>query len=418
MQAHIAKQLQKFTIRSSTKGFSLPGLLIGGTLSLAVVAAGGYGVARMIDVSTTADAKSERRLELDRAIAFLESETREASAIAQDASDATLVPAEFDPSAAGVSNAERVLMLETASASEPIIYYLGDPADETWGGPKVIYRWGPNFDGAGEYTNATTPANWTHEPLVDKIASNGNTPDCPPNWTGNGAPGFYVCVDPAGKIAQVQQVGQIKKVLARTEAYATDTRMSVRVSDVNAAVFAPDTGAVLAFREDDGTITTGTQSTMRVEIMGGEITCGEGGPDIPTWANLNFDDGNEASTETVSSNAAVYEWENAPKGSTLDVTGVSGSTSGCDDGMQVNSASNSPQVIALKDGDTVPSYVPFDNQGSLDSYLDSITDANGKVSLSSNEVVFIYELGETDTSSPAFDMQDLVVRATITPTVN
>ncbi|PZD72971.1 hypothetical protein C1752_02696 [Acaryochloris thomasi RCC1774] len=421
MSLQILKQIKTHTLGHSEKGFSLPSLLLGSAVTLMMVATGGYGVARMIDVSTTANAKSERRVELDRALAFFEDETRASQSIIQDVSAISNVPAEFTPETTiGVANVQRVLMLQMAEATEPVIYYLADPADDTWKGPKVIYRWGPDLNDAGAYTNAANPGSWSHQPLIDKIEVNGTTPTCPTGWNGNGAAGFYVCVDPTGKIAQVQQTGRINKVLEQTDTYATNSQMAVRAKQITPVAYTPQSGAT--FTENNGTIKTGVNSTMRIEIVGGAITCGAGGANIPTRADLNFTVGNTTSTQTVSSAAAVHNWDNAPAGTTLDITGISEGdiSSGTCNGSytEANSASSSPQVIALQNGDTVPNYVPFDNQTSLDSYLDSITDANGKVSLAGNEVVFIYELGETDTSSSAFDMQDLVVRATITPTVN
>ncbi len=414
---HLRKQASKGT----EQGFSLPELLVGGVLTLMVAATGGYGVAQMIDVSTAANAKSERRGELNRALAFFENETRASQSIIQDVSIAANVPTEFTPEAtAGVTYVQRVLMLRMDGMAQPIVYYLATPANDTWLGPKVIYRWGPDMDNAGNYTNASTPSNWKHQPLIDKIEIAGATPTCPTNWTGNGAAGFYVCVDPTGKIAQVQQKGRINKVLGKTDTYATHSQMAVRASQVTTTAFTPQSG--LFFTENNGTIKTGVPSSMRVEIMGGAITCGEGGPSIPTRAKLNFTTGNTTSNATVSSAAAVYTWNNVPSGTTLDITGISegDASSGACNGqyMEANSKSGSSLVRTIQNGDTAPTFVPFDNQPALDSYLSSLIDANGKVSLASNEVVFIYELGTTDTSSPAFDMQDLVVRATITPTTN
>jgi hypothetical protein len=416
MQAYITKQLRKLAAQRSAGGFSLTELLLGSTLTLAVVAAGGHGVASMIDVSTTANAKSERRLELSRALAFVEGEVRAASAI--NPTSASPTPTGFKPSTAGISDFEPVLVLEVAGVSQPVIYYLGTPADDTWKGPKVIYRWGPSFDSNGQYTNAGTASSWSHQPLIDKIENNKAVPTCPTDWTGSGAPGFYVCVNPSGTVAQVQQIGQIQKVLGQTAAYTSDAQVAVRSTQISSATFTPAAGKLFA-ATPNGPITVGVNSTMRIEFKGGEITCGAGGLNIPTRAVLNFNSDDQTTSETVASSAAVYT-KDVAAGTTLTITGIAdGDPNSGDDCssyyMEANS-SGSPQVIALTNGDTVPSYVPFDNQGSLDSYLSSIIDGNGKVRLAPNEVVFLYELGTSNTSSPAFDMQDIVVKATITPT--
>lgn len=78
--------------------------------------------------------------------------------------------------------------------------------------------------------------------------------------------------------------------------------------------------------------------------------------------------------------------------------------------MTINSSNGGQQVVALRDGATPPSVAGFQGQTSakdmLAPYLDPKT---GKVSLKSNQVIYLFELGVTDTKSTAFDMQDLVV---------
>ena len=418
MSVRIWHQFQRLIRKSSSQGFSFPDLLAGGSLTLAMIAIGGYGITQMFDISTTANATSERRIEQKRSLSFMERETYIAQEIIQDASDDGLVPAEFDPNATGVSNVERVLMLQIAGLPQPVIYYLAEPVDDTWLGPKVSYRWGPNYDGNGNYTNAETPNTWTYEPLIDRIEDNGPIPNCATGWTGNGAAGFYVCVDPSGKLAQVHQAGRINRLRKPNETYAASTYLRVRSSDVIGSTYAPPPGAL--FNLNGGTITFGAPATMRIEFMGGAITCGPTGPDIPTSATLNFSLNNETTSENVPSSAAVYEYTDIAANTSLTIDGIADgdANSGDCDGhyMEANSASDTVQVIALEDGDTAPSYVPFGNQQALDGYLASILDENGEVSLAPNEVVYLYELGVTDQSSDAFDMQDIVVRATITPT--
>jgi hypothetical protein len=67
----------------------------------------------------------------------------------------------------------------------------------------------------------------------------------------------------------------------------------------------------------------------------------------------------------------------------------------------------------------IPNFPPFGGQGTIDSYLAKFLDpVTRKVKLAENQVIFLYELGTTDTSSTAYDMQDLVVLATIAPSSN
>lgn len=80
--------------------------------------------------------------------------------------------------------------------------------------------------------------------------------------------------------------------------------------------------------------------------------------------------------------------------------------------MTVFSTNGGKQVKALRNGDTVPNVTGFAGQvsakGMLLPYLDA---TKTKVKLENYQVIFLFELGATDTSASAFDLQDLVVLA-------
>jgi fibro-slime domain-containing protein len=78
--------------------------------------------------------------------------------------------------------------------------------------------------------------------------------------------------------------------------------------------------------------------------------------------------------------------------------------------MRVNSAAGTAQVRALRNGDSVPSVAGFMNQNSVSQMVAGYVDsATRKIRLADNQVIYLFELGSSDSSSSAFDMQDLVV---------
>lgn len=87
--------------------------------------------------------------------------------------------------------------------------------------------------------------------------------------------------------------------------------------------------------------------------------------------------------------------------------------------LTVDSSSNSPAVLVLRNGDTVPSIDPFLDQAEITDFIrDYIvpdeTDPNiANVVLDENQAIFLYELGTTDLNSSAADFQDLVVLVTL-----
>ncbi len=75
---------------------------------------------------------------------------------------------------------------------------------------------------------------------------------------------------------------------------------------------------------------------------------------------------------------------------------------------------NSSQAKVLRNGDTVPTVQGVSGQASLKTFVQAFLDPTGKkVVLKANQAIFFFELGTTDMSSSAADMQDLVVLITL-----
>jgi type II secretory pathway pseudopilin PulG len=230
---HIKSALFKRIIQSHTAaGFTLVEILIAAAITSTMTALAVFSLTDIMQMSQKAESETLRRQQLNRALDFISDEVRMATAIAKDAN--TGVPTDFS-SNSPPSNITRVLSLQIPSlpSGQRVIYYIADPNSTTFG-PNVIYRWGPGFDDDGNYATATTrvdrlsnPSGWKHEPLVDLVASGlpASTktnyaefnPDCPlitpttSRWDDNpdkvNRKGFYTCVDPNGKIADIRLIG-------------------------------------------------------------------------------------------------------------------------------------------------------------------------------------------------------------------
>ena len=82
--------------------------------------------------------------------------------------------------------------------------------------------------------------------------------------------------------------------------------------------------------------------------------------------------------------------------------------------LEFDSASGTPNVLILRDGDAVPAIEPFQDQSSIVSFLQGyVDDATDTVILEGNQAIVLFELGTTDLSSSAADFQDLVVLVTL-----
>ncbi len=387
--------------RKLTAGFTLAELLIGSYISTVVVGTLGYGLFMMMNANKTASAQSERRIELNRALDFISDEIRQAEKIEPDGSSALASAPDFTLP----SGARPVLVLKIANTSQRVIYYTS-PADFPWLGPNLIRRWGPDLDLDGRYINAGAPQNWNHEPLIDLIEDTVSTPNCLPGWSANpssGATGFYACVDPTGDMAEVHANGRVNKADGNSESYEVSAVTTTRAEQISS----DDGGSFPPFTISGGLLTVNEPVTLRFEVLGGAITCD--GTSIPVTTKL-FINGSTQGVDLSSDQPLIL-----PSGSvnTVMVQSTAQANGFCDNyQMTVDSTDIEPQAYALVNGDTPPSYLPYDNQAAIEDFLEGYLE-DGKVKIADNQTIFLYELGTTDTGDAAFDVQDNVVLVTV-----
>ncbi|MCM1981287.1 PulJ/GspJ family protein [Lyngbya confervoides] len=389
---------------SQEGGFSMVDLMVGAGLTMVLVAGSGGAIASMLDSSTTANAKSERRVEMNRALDFITTEVNRSSNLVQTPTLPTglvnklaEVSSEID-----VSSVTPVLQLNLPGGSDPVTYFTATPKSGTWKGPKVLFRWGANFDQAGTYIDPANSANWKPLALLDRLDT------------------FSASV--SGDSVQLKPVGQIQKLLGRTESYQITSNASTKNKRVAPPSFQAvgGAGASIAklFTITNGNVIVDQASTLKVEFLGGDITCGAGGPTIPTLAKVNVS--GESNSGWISPTGTL-SYDVSPS-TTLNIEGWAkgnNSSGGCKNhNMKFNSEGDQgSQVLTLVDGDTVPEFRPLPGQRTIDTFLEPYIDSTtGKVSIAPNEVIFLFEMGTTNSGSQAYDMQDMVVLATISPT--
>jgi type II secretory pathway component PulJ/peptidoglycan hydrolase-like protein with peptidoglycan-binding domain len=424
--------ISKSSIHRQDSGFTLTELMIAAFISISVVAFGGWGVATIISSSKTNESQNERRGELNRALDFMAAEIRESVNINSDIGSPA--PTEFASSLNATSeevnkdSIQEILRLQVPGLSRPVIYYIASPSatNLTWRGPKVVYRWGPAFDSAGHYDVKAATSTWTHAPLIDALENTDSTETCPKDWKPapeSGATGFYACIDPSNKIAQLHSIGRVNKVLDATVPYPANSQAFARTAVL----------PVLPSSVGSGVITLPTASTTTMKILGSAIQCGKGAPAPPpmnTQLVINkVTDGQTVSstTLTVDPNAlpAIPSYEHEPAGTTFNFTGSippesQNPNNTCNAEKYVgpvNSLDNSVQVKILRNGEAVPDVKGFAGSVSAKDILNSYLDPLGTtIKLEANQYIILFELGvKDDTSSDAFDLQDLVVLATVNP---
>jgi len=95
------------------------------------------------------------------------------------------------------------------------------------------------------------------------------------------------------------------------------------------------------------------------------------------------------------------------EGSSIQVHGSAGHSS---DDLQ-----NSDNLKVYRNGDYASNLSGYDGQKSVKDFLDNYIDENGRVTIDDNQVIFLMELGTTNQTKSYYDMQDVVVLATFTP---
>lgn len=82
--------------------------------------------------------------------------------------------------------------------------------------------------------------------------------------------------------------------------------------------------------------------------------------------------------------------------------------------MTVDSLTDCPQVLLLRDGDPVPKITPFINQRKIEDFIKGYVNMQtNTVMLNENQAIYLFELGTNNLNSTAADFQDLVILVTL-----
>lgn len=417
------QRLQNYSHRS-IQGLTLTEVLIGVVTAGIVVGGAGYGLAAITAANRTEDARVERRMEMSRALEFISDEIKSARGIARDPAD---VLGSQASNLSLPSGAQALLVISTSRASQSIVYYLAaPPANSVWQGPQVLYRWGPDFDATGNYSNANTPAGWTARPLLDLIANTPTAAACrsddqtqvPSNSADRR--GFFVCIDTdgdsqQGRLASLQLSSNIAKVIGGNERLDLNTQAFARNTTAGGGGGGLPPGILNP--ANNGDLTPPNDVSLRFEVLGGAIQCGRNDVTVTTDLFLTAPGATTPEQVTISRENPL----NRDPGTVerVKVESLANlSQAGCGSNIRVSTGPNGrnpDNFRVLKNGDTVPNFVPFNNQASLDQFLRPILGSDGRVNIRDNQIIYLFELGTLSSNSSAFDMQDNVVLVTVNP---
>lgn len=203
------KRIKNFIKKNKkNSGFTLTELLAGLFMSIFVSGALGFGLMQIMQATAREQAKSTARNEASRAVEFISDELRRAQSIEVDTSIASLNTADnpatpddesVAPTYSLPAGGTARLALRLPGVSERIIYSVAPPpANSPWKGPLVLYRWGPDLNANGAYTNAANPGAWDNDALIDEIDNTNQSTNCGVDASSNPVSvsyqGFFACV--------------------------------------------------------------------------------------------------------------------------------------------------------------------------------------------------------------------------------
>ncbi len=377
-----------------------------------VVGIAGWGLVYILAVEQKASAKQTIQYNSNRALEFLTDEIRLGRKIDSDA----VVALDEAPDFTLPSGAKPIVVFQVPDVPQRIIYYTRPIEEgEVWEGPDVIERWGPRFNEEGQYdeTEINNPENWEASILIDSIDNTAHTPSCETGWQASNTDsteGFNACVNPDEKLVKLNLATTTSNKTWREDVDYQVENMAFAKSNIVQG-FTEDTPV---FTLNNKQLILAQSANVKFEVLGGAITCGAGGVNIPVTTYLYKDE-----TKQTWDTSSPLTLPNQPAGTTFDVKSVKDENKEfCSKkDLAVSSTdSDNPRVRVLVNGDPVPDVTPFDNQTTIDVFLwDYIED--GKISLAENQAIYLFELGSNDdTGSATFDLQDNVVLTTVDKT--
>ncbi len=232
--------LKIFNIRSSSAGFTLIELMIAMALTTIVVSAAGFGLVTMTDNNKKAEAKTQRRIELSRALDFIADDIRMANKV-EAGSSYTISPA--SPTCAA-PNPVLHLTIPQSPSNNNIVYYFNNiitnigsctvtNSNSVWIKPAIIKR--------VQNVITTTIPGVNGSELVDAITNRDITPTCPtdlptvsptPDLTTGKVKGFYACTSSRNpRLVELHLIGELTDSYGNfTGTYEVKTRVFARSS--------------------------------------------------------------------------------------------------------------------------------------------------------------------------------------------
>ena len=224
----------------SSAGFTLVELLVAVAITGIVTTAAGFGLVAILQSDNKAEAQTERRGELNRALSFIADEIRMARRVnttdgttttASDAITTSSSNQSFSPSLGSIGTAVLYLEIPVGDCSgnpvvDRVVYDIRSNSGTNWLGPRIIDRYGRIPTSDGTIDPCSTPV--ASKALVDSISDTGTAPTCSSPAVSSGADGFYACVE--GRKVDLYINGKLTSDSGNTDTYSVNSSVFARSS--------------------------------------------------------------------------------------------------------------------------------------------------------------------------------------------
>lgn len=397
---------------SKDNGYTLSELMIAASLTLLVTGVAGFGFQAVLQSYQKDQASNVTFSRINNTLKLVSDEIYSAIRVEVDVAEAVTEKA---PSLSLPTGAIPVLALQMPDVFERVVYYIDEPDSDSKLAPKVLFRWGPAYDENGQYESdeIEKPELWVSSAVSDLVTSDPiEEPDCPPgDWQANppsNAEGFYSCINTKTPgLVQLYMTSTIERTIGDPVSKSMSTSAFARAKQKQGIG-----ENIPKFQIVDNTLTLKDPAKVTFEVLGGEITCGPGGPKVPVTTSLYLNDKTESEPWDITQPLTL---PNLDSETTINIESIADAPFCGNYYFEVSSKdSTSKQLTVLMNGDFVPDITPFDNQNTIDDFLEDYIE-DGKIKLADNQAIYLFELGTTNKNSSAFDLQDNVVLGTIEP---
>lgn len=201
------KRFNKLENSSYSKGFTLVELLVAVAITGIVVTAAGFGLVTILQANKKAEAQTERRMDLNRALDYIADDIKESSSATTE-----------HPSGWGIPSNTYTLVLFLTKPDSKVAYYTRSDSGVEWRGPQVIYRSEKQDDG-GQSEKQDDGG----QALVDAISDSPSA--CTGSGDSMGSEGFKVFVANNRNVKIC-----LKGKVSESETYSVETNAFARSS--------------------------------------------------------------------------------------------------------------------------------------------------------------------------------------------